>query len=363
MKIALVYDRVNKWGGAEKVLLFLHKLFPKAPLYTSVYNRETAPWAEVFDVRTSFLQKFPRAAVSHESYAPLMPIAFESFNFDEYDLVVSVTSEAAKGIITKPKTLHVCYCLTPTRYLWSGYKEYFSNAVLRHASWPLISYLRKWDLIASSRPDLYIAISNEVKQRIKKYYKKDSEVIYPPFKKLKDSSENKNSDKDYFLVVSRLVPYKKIQIAIEAFNKLGWPLKIVGTGWEKEKLTRMAKSNIEFLGSLSEEELASYYKNCKALIFPGIEDFGLVMVEAQSFGKPVVAFGNGGALDIIKPNKTGLFFNHQTSESLVKALTEANWRNYNNKLCEDNATRFLEENFKNRFLGLVQKEMKRHRSL
>src|SRR3989338_8390229 len=186
MKVALVYDRVNKWGGAERVLLALHELFPDAPLYTSVYDRKKASWADVFDpsagsgqgIKTSFLQKIP-FSTRHELFAALMPLAFESFSFDEYDLVISVTSEAAKGIITKPKTMHICYCLTPTRYLWSGYNDYFKNPYFRFISKPLVSYLRFWDKIAAQRPDAYIAISKEVQGRIKKYYGRESTVIYP----------------------------------------------------------------------------------------------------------------------------------------------------------------------------------------
>jgi len=162
MKVALVYDRVNKWGGAERVLLALHELFPDAPLYTSVYNKDKTKWAKVFDIRTSFLQEFPFAKEAHELYPLLMPAAFESFNFDEFDLVISITSEAAKGIITKPHTRHICYCLTPTRYLWSGYKEYFQNGLSKILSLPAITYLRHWDRVASTRPDAYIAISHEV---------------------------------------------------------------------------------------------------------------------------------------------------------------------------------------------------------
>ena len=187
MKVALVYDRVNKWGGAERVLLALHKLFPDAPLYTSVYNPKTAPWAEVFDVRTSFLQQFPYAQSNHELYAPLMPLAFESFLFDQYELVISLTSEAAKGILTKPKTMHLCYCLTPTRYLWSAHKEYFKDKKSRVLARPFISYLRTWDVVASQRPDVYIAISKEIQGRINKYYGRESTVVYPPVELVQSS--------------------------------------------------------------------------------------------------------------------------------------------------------------------------------
>lgn len=358
MKVALVYDRVNKWGGAERVLLALHKIFPEAPLYTSVYNKKTAKWAESFDIKTSFLQSFPLAKSYHELYALLMPIAFESFNFDKYDLVISVTSEAAKGIITKPGTVHICYCLTPTRYLWSGYEDYFKNPVLRLFSKPAVSYLRSWDKIASQRPDKYISISTAVKNRMLKYYDKDSEIIYPPLQieinNQKSIINNKNAG--YFLVVSRLVYYKRVDIAVKAFNKLGFPLKIIGTGSEEESLKKQANSNIEFLKNLTDEKLSFYYKNSKALIFPGLEDFGLAMVEAQSFGKPVIAFRGGGALDIIKEGVTGEFFESQTHESLIKALEKFNNKSYNSSLCKENSLRFSFENFKSRLLNIISQK-------
>jgi hypothetical protein len=181
MKVAIVYDRVNKWGGAERVLLTLHEMFPEAPLYTSVYDPKGAHWAKAFPkIYTSFLQKFFLAKSNHEFYALLLPMAFESFNFDKYDLVISVTSEAAKGIITKPGTRHICYCLTPTRYLWSGYEEYFENRILRFVTKPFVNYLRKWDEIVAQRPDEIIAISTAVQERIKKYYNRESKIVFPP---------------------------------------------------------------------------------------------------------------------------------------------------------------------------------------
>ena len=180
MKVALVYDRINKWGGAERVLLALHKLFPNAPIFTSVYSPQKAPWANDLKVKPSFLQKYPHVINNHELYPFLMPVAFERFNFTGFDLVISLTSEAAKGIVTKPGTVHICYCLTPTRYLWSGHEEYFKNPTLRFFSRPVVSYLRKWDKAAAKRPDTFIAISKEVQKRIKKYYGRESMVIYPP---------------------------------------------------------------------------------------------------------------------------------------------------------------------------------------
>lgn len=318
MKVALVYDRVNKWGGAERVLLALHKLFPAAPLYTSVYDPKKASWANVFTVKTSFLQTMPFAPVRHEAFAILMPLAFESFDFSEYDLVISVTSEAAKGIITKPGTKHICYCLTPTRYLWSGYEEYFSNQVLRTIAKPATSYLRAWDVIAARRPDIMAAISKEVKRRIQTYYHRDSEVIYPPL--MLEHSDIKVKPGSYYLVVSRLVRYKRIDLAIEACNRLELPLVIVGTGDEEKNLRRIAGPTIDFVGSVSDRELREYYGGAKALLFPGLEDFGLTVIESQIHGKPVIAYRDGGQLETVLEGKTGIFFKDQTVDSLVDAL-------------------------------------------
>ncbi|MDO8658577.1 MAG: glycosyltransferase [Candidatus Levybacteria bacterium] len=376
MKVALVYDRVNKWGGAERVLLMLHELFPDAPLYTSVYNPEKASWAKVFDVKTSFLQKFPKAASSHELYASLMPIAFESFSFDEYDLVISVTSEAAKGIITKPGTMHVCYCLTPTRYLWSGYKDYFHNQIFRLLSSPVVAYLRKWDKIASKRPDFYIAISKEVQKRIKKYYERESTVIYPPSSfgnsqslignaasigNVKRNTSNDTSGTNvkpmtkngYFLIVSRLVPYKRIDVAIKAFNKLKIPLKIIGTGSQESYLKKIAGSTIDFLGNLTDYDLVEYYKSCSALIFPSNEDFGLVAIEAQGFGKPVIAFKDGGALEAIIEGKTGEFFYPQTEEAIIKVIQNFDSAKYDVKLCIGQADKFNSKRFKKQLVDFI----------
>lgn len=365
MKIALVYDRVNKWGGAERVLIALKKIYKTAPLYTAVYNPASASWSRIFRVIPSFLNRIPKASKYNELLGTLMPISFESFTFDDYKVVISVTSEAAKGIITKPGTLHICYCLTPTRYLWSGYSDYFKNPYLRFVSKPLVDYLKKWDLSSSSRPDYYVAISKEVQRRIKKYYGIDSEVIYPPVSLNVDSNKIKKNKKEekYFLVVSRLskfVRYKRVDLAIEAFNKLGWNLKIIGTGSLESNLKRTANKNIEFLGRVGDEDLNYYYKNCEALIFPGVEDFGLVMVEAQSFGKPVIAFRGGGALEIVIEGKTGEFFNLQNSKSLIKVLKKFKTNRYNSRIIKNNAKRFSQERFEKEFRSFVNKRIEEY---
>jgi len=370
MKTALVYDRVNKWGGAERVLLALHEIFPEAPLYTSVSDLNSAPWAKVFSkVVPSFLQKIPFAKSKHEFLGALTPIAFESFDFSGYDLVISVTSEAAKGIITKPGTLHICYCLTPTRYLWSGYDMYFKNPILRFLSKPVVSYLRIWDKVAAQRPDILVAISTVVKDRIKKYYNRQSEIVFPP-----TDSHHKNSllrvspkaktshsflldaNSDYFLVVSRLVPYKRVDLAVKVFNRLKLPLVIVGTGSERLKLRLMAGKNIKFVGEVTDGELADYYKGARALIMPQEEDFGIVSVEAQAFGVPVIAFKKGGAKETVIEGKTGLFFDQQTPESLIAAVERFDKMVFNRRELVNNAEKFSQEKFKNEFQRLVEEK-------
>lgn len=354
MKVALVYDRVNKWGGAERVLLSLHELFPQAPLFTSVYNPDTASWAKDFNVKTSYLQSFPYARSSHEFYAPLMPLAFEQFTFDAYDLVISVTSEAAKGVITKASTKHICYCLTPTRYLWSGYNEYFQSELLRCIATPAVSYLRTWDTIAAHRPDRFIAISETVKERIKKYYQRDAAVVYPPVSPPKRRGRLTNEHSEgYFLIVSRLVPYKRVDLAVRACSELQLPLIVIGSGSEEKKLCRMAGPSVRFLGSLTDEDLAEYYGNCLALLFPGEEDFGLTVLEAQAFGKPVIAYKKGGALETVIEGKTGIFFSTPSKESLKEALEKFKAENFNRRDSIIQAERFTQEKFKKEFMSIV----------
>jgi len=367
MKIALVYDRVNKFGGAERVLQALHKIWPKAPLYTSVYNPSTAPWADDFQVIPSFLQKFPFARKHHQFYPWLMPLAFESFNFSKFNVVISVTSEAAKGIITQPDTLHICYCLTPTRYLWSGYQHYSDNPcygilnpLAKIFMKPVLSYLRKWDQTASQRPDYFISISQEVKNRIKKYYHRDSEIIYPSVDIEKFSVPIKNRlekpvAEKYYLVVSRLESYKRIDIIIEAFNQLGYPLKIIGDGRERRKLQRTSEKNIQFLGqNLTDDQLLSYYQNCCALIFSGKEDFGLVSLEAQACGKPVIAYKEGGLKETVVDRQTGILFFPQSKDALKKAVEQFRKWYYNPSVCRSNAEKFSEKIFVKNFKKKVE---------
>ncbi len=358
MKVALVYDRVNKWGGAERVLLELKKIFPQAPLFTAVYDPQKASWAKVFQVKSSFLNNLPLARQKHELYPMLMPLAFESFNFNDFDLVISVTSADAKGIITGPKTVHLCYCLTPTRWLWSGYRDYFPGLLGRSLAYPFVYYLKRWDQLAAQRPDIYISISKEVKKRVKKYYRRDSVVVCPPVNDFFLERPLVKKKKDFYLLVSRLVPYKRVDLAIKAFNQLKLPLKIVGSGSQERYLKKIAGNNIEFLGNLTDDKLFSYYQESLALVMPQEEDFGLVSLEAQASGTPVIAFGRGGAKETIKAGRTGMFFNHQTVNSLVEAVKLFEQKSFLAEECRQNALKYQPAVFRKQFLATIKKVWK-----
>lgn len=367
MKIALVYDRVNKWGGAERILEILHEIWPEAPLFTAVYNRETAPWADKFDVQTTFIQKIPLAKRKHEWFPWLITIGFENLNLREYDVVISITSAEAKGVITCPETLHICYCLTPTRYLWSHKDIYLSQKgqILKFLMRPVLSFMRLWDQVAAARPDYYLSISGHIQKRVKKYYRRESKVIYPPLTfgiknwQLKTGIQGLKFQ-NFFLVVSRLVSYKRIDIAIEACNRLKLPLVIIGEGSEKSNLQKIAGETITFIYNLTDQELLRYYQNCQALIMPQEEDFGLVSIEAQSFGKPVIAFNDGGAKETIINGKTGEFFNEQSVLALEKILANFNIKKYNNKDIQKHAGTFNKEKFKKEFVNFVEEKYSQH---
>lgn len=378
MKIALCYDRINKFGGAERVLQALHELWPEAPIYTLTYDADQAKWANGWDIRSSFLQKLPVIGRKHELFPALAPLAWEQFDFNEYDVVISITSAEAKAIITAAHTLHICYCLTPTRYLWSGYFDYlqatgfgiFHQLVRRIFSW--LSYpLRVWDYYFARRPDIMVGISDEVCGRIRKYYRRESIKIYPPVEAPAVTTVS-SATEPYFLIVSRLVPYKRVDLVVEAFTRLGWRLKVIGVGSELDALKSKGAKNIEFLGFLPDKEIAVHYQNCSALIFPSFEDFGIVPVEAQSAGTPVIAYGRGGALETVVRDKTGLFFTSQSAEGLItlfreccaqvgdSALSEANMVQYLNRFnredCRTNARLFAKENFQKAMQSLIERE-------
>lgn len=322
MKIAIVADWLTDFGGAERVILRLHKLFPDAPIYTSVFNEKNMAGFGSADIATSFLQKLPGAKEHHQFYILLMPYAFEHFDLSKYDIVISSSHACAKGIITKPETMHICYCHSPMRYLWDNCHEYIKNYnlpwIIKKLAQRPLHKLRLWDKLAADRADHFIANSKNTQKRIKKYYKRDSEVIYPMVD-LERFRISKNPG-GYFIAVGRLIPYKKFDLIVKVFNELGLPLKIVGTGTEESNLRKKAKKNIEFLGRRNDKETAELLSKAKALIFPQLEDFGITPLEAMACGRPVIAYKKGGALETVTDGKTGIFFNEQSVESLKDAV-------------------------------------------
>ncbi len=323
MRVAIVHDYLNQFGGAERVLLALMELFPNAPVFTLVYDKERLG-LDLPDkrIKTSFLQKIPGSKRYHRSFPLLMPLAIEQFDFSDYDVVLSSTHSFSKGIITGPQTMHISYCFTPTRYVWDDCHRYvreFSQSTIFHRLAPFgLSYIRLWDYYASQRVDSYLTLSDYVAKRIEKYYQRESVVIPPPVDVNRFTVST--TDQGYFLIVSRLVPYKRIDLAIAACEALHVPLKIVGTGPERAALEAKAGKWIQFLGFVPDEKLPALYAGAKALLFPQEEDFGITPLEAAATGKPTIAFAAGGATETIKAGETGLFFDEQTAASLIEGL-------------------------------------------
>ncbi|MDD3532253.1 MAG: glycosyltransferase [Candidatus Shapirobacteria bacterium] len=347
MKVALVYDWLDSWGGAERVLLEFNRLFPQAPIYTSLYQPKRADFAKKFPkIEVSFLQKL--SSFGHRFLAPLMPLAFENFDFTDFDLVISVSSFAAKGVITKPPTKHVCYLLTPTRFLW------FPNQY-QGKKFPKIvnNYLKTWDKIASQRPDKIITISGTVQKRCQEIYQRPSRVIYPPVNNKFSPPVKRGRKANFFLIVSRLERQKRVDLAIRAFNDLGWPLIIIGIGSQEKRLKRLAKKNIRFLGKVSDQKLIGYYQKAQAVIFPQEEDFGLVALEALACQTPVIAFRAGGAVEIVKEGQTGLFFTPQNSQSLKEALLKFPKNDYNKDNFYFDRKRFNQKTFTSSWKELI----------
>jgi glycosyltransferase involved in cell wall biosynthesis len=361
MNIALVHDWLTNVAGAEKVLLVLKEIFPKAPIYTSVFDSKKARPFQKFDIRTTFLQNLPLVKNKREALIPLTPLAFENIDLGEFDLVISNTTMPAKGVITKPETIHICYCHTPTRYLWEPELDpRASKGAFSGFRRKIAHHLRIWDKVASDRPDYYFANSKYISKRIKKYYGRDSIVIYPPVDVNQFVPGDQEKVQDYYLFVSRLIGYKKCDIVIEAFNKLGLPLMIIGSGPEKKYLQKIAKDNIEFLGFLDDMELKKYYSQAKAFIFAAEEDFGIVPVEAMASGRPVIAYSRGGATETVVEGKTGLFFNQQTAKSLINAVKKFDPKKFDSKIIRQQAEKFSTERFKKEFREAVEKIITKH---
>ncbi len=358
MKVALVHDYLNQMGGAERVVLAFHEIFPDAPLYTSIYDPERVdPTFRSMDIRTTFMQKFPLVTKHHQPYLPFYPFAMESLDLRGYDLVLSSSSAFGKGVITKAETMHISYCHTPMRWCWN-YDEYVEREqlgrVARTVLPTLIAGLRVWDQTSSMRVDHFIANSPVVAERIKKYYRRDAVVIPPPVDASRFPFDPTTPLEDYFLILSRLIPYKRIDLAIEACNRLQLPLVIIGSGRDLERLRKLAGPTVRFLGRLPDEEVLYYYAHCRALLFPGEEDFGITPLEAQASGRPVIAYGAGGALASVIDDITGTFFHEQTVESLATVLASFDERKYDPQVIRNHALEFDMPRFRRRILQFVE---------
>lgn len=357
MRVAITTDWLNSFGGAERVLLELHRLFPEAPVYTTLYDPTRLPASmQGWDVRTSFLQRIPFAQRRHQNLLPLMPLAWEQFDMREYDLVLTTNSACAKGVITRPDALNLCYCYTPCRYIWDLYHEYTRGHRARWLIGPVAHWLRLWDRLAADRVDHFAGISREVVGRIRNLYRRGAEVIYPPVD-VHRFTPTGDSPEDFYLVVSRLVPYKRVDLAVEAANRLGKRLLIVGDGTERRRLEALAGPTVEFLGRRDDEEVADLYARCRALLFPGYEDFGITPVEAQAAGRPVVAYGKGGATETIIDGETGVLFSSQTAEALAEAMERLERTSWNPAACRTSAERFDADQFHRGIRRWVERRM------
>lgn len=363
MKVALVHDFLMKLGGAERVLEVFARMFPDAPLYTLLYDRDAC--GKVFDesrVRPSFLQRAPAGLRQRQRYMfPLMPRAIESFDLSEYDVVISSSNAYAHGVLTGSHALHICYCHSPMRYAWDYAHEYLHEQKIgpfkRAITERLVHDVRFWDQISADRPDVYIANSQHVRKRIKKYYRQPAEVLYPPVrtKKFKVSDHHE----DYFLIVSALTPFKKIDLAVQLFNKIRKPLIVIGGGAQEEYLRSIAGPNVDIMGRKDDQTVTEYLQNCRAYIMPGEEDFGIAPVEAMACGKPVLAYGKGGVLETIIPGKTGELFREPTLESFEDALGRLiiNEPQYKPRTIRKHANQFSEEQFVAGFQKMLSEKL------
>ena len=361
MKVALVHDYLKQMGGAERVVIALHEIFPDAPIYTSIYDPERVdPAFRQMDIRTTFMQKLPLVTKHHQPYLPFYPFAMESLDLRGYDLVLSSSSAFGKGVITRPETMHICYCHTPMRWCWN-YTEYVEREQLggmaRRVLPIMITGLRVWDQTSAMRVDHFIANSPVVAERIAKYYRREAVVIPPPVEAQRFPFDPATRPEEYFLIVSRLIPYKRIDLAIEACNQLQLPLVIIGSGRDEARLRRLAGPTIRFMGRLSDEEVLHYYTHCRAFLFPGEEDFGITPLEAQAAGRPVIAYGAGGALASVIEGVTGLFFREQTAASVAATLAAFDERQFDAQAIRNHALEFDLPRFHRRILQFIEAKM------
>ncbi|MBM2840545.1 MAG: hypothetical protein HW412_1073 [Bacteroidetes bacterium] len=359
-RIAIVHEWLTGMRGGEKCVEALCELFPQAELFTLLHVKgSVSSTIEQMQIHTSFIQNLPFAAQRYRHYLPLFPSAIERFDLSGFDIVITSNHCVAKGVRVLSTTLHICYCYTPMRYIWGLYDEYFSKGraglLTRLGMKLFLKYLRQWDLRTAENPNHFIAISEHVRQRIKDIYRRNADIIYPPVNTSFFNLSRK--DDGYFLVVSALVPYKRVDLAIEAFNTLGERLVVVGDGPDERRLHSIAKKNIEFVGWQPDEKLREYYARCRALIFPGEEDFGIVPLEAMASGKPVIAYAKGGALETVIRSenlKTGILFHQQTAESLIDAVRKFKEEKFSAESLRSFALTFDREVYKRRIKDCVE---------
>lgn len=364
MRLGIIFSWLNQYGGAERVLEVVHDMYPQAPIYTSVYRPGALPESyRQWDIRPSFMNHLPLARRKQQWFLPLYPLAFESFDLRGYDLVLSISSGFAHGVLTGERTRHVCYCLTPPRFLWN-YHAYIEREGLGRAARALMAgtlkNLRVWDLAAANRVDRFVAISRTVRERVAKHYRREADIIYPPVDTSLAPPESDASRGDYYLVVSRLVPYKRIDLAVRAFSTLGLPLKIVGDGRDRAALQKIAGPSVEFLGFVPDDaEVRRLMAGCKAFVFPGEEDFGLTPVEALSAGRPVIAYAAGGALDTVEEGRTGVLFAEPTPAALAEAVRRLEGLSFDEGALREQAERFSVPRFQRELDALLHQELTR----
>ena len=361
-RTALVHDWLNQQGGAENVLVEMHRMFPSAPVYTSFYEPALVdPAFRRLDIRTTWLQRFPLWRSNHQALLPFYPLAFGGLTVPSAELVLSNSSAFCKGVRPAPGAVHVCYCLTPTRFLWMP-ETYL--AAERAPIWsrvllpPLLAWARRWDRGAAQRVTQFLAISQAVADRIQRFYGRSSRIVYPPAEV--ERFQPTTDVGDAFLVVSRLIPYKRIDLAVRACTELGLPLRIVGSGRAEADLRALAGPTVRFLGRLPDRDVSVEMARCRALLFPGDEDFGITPVEAQAAGRPVVAYGSGGALDTVIDGKTGILFREQTVASLAAALRDVQSMTVATDALVANARRFSREHFRRALLEAVNDTLRAH---
>lgn len=361
LRVAIVHDWLNQIGGAEGVLEALVELFPGASVYTSMYWPEAMPAAYgQWDIHATWMDRLPGIHRHHQPYLLFYPLAFGGLELGDFDLVISNKSAFCMGVRTGPGTQHLCYCLTPTRFVWD-FDTYVGREQIgmlaRSLVRPFLGRLRRWERAAADRVDAFVAISGAVQERIRRFYQRESAIVYPPVDTARFRPSPDGGHDEYYLIVSRLVPYKRIDLAVQAFTELGLPLWIAGSGRDRASLEAMAGPNVRFLGRVPDEEVGGLLARCRAFVFPGLEDFGIAPVQAMAAGRPVIAFAGGGALDYVVEGVTGTFFREQTPVSLADAVSRFDEAAFSPGAIRAHAGRFDTQVFKSSLMAVIREQM------